>query len=160
MSKFYNCLFLVLIAFILQTGCVFPGGCGTYGYSSSYSSELILDEPFEPINLAVEDTIILRPSQNLHIDYTYTGNPDCENSEDYVSGPDDLTTDVLKDSIANAKVFTNGQDQWGESEKKVQIIGKRTGNTSLSLKVHWRVEGNDRFYDVDSTFVIGITVQE
>lgn len=158
MKKFNNCILLVLTIFVLQTGCVFPSGCGTFGYSSSYSSELIIDEPFETINLAVEDTVVLRPSRQLHIDYKYTGNPDCDNTEDYVSGPDKLTAEVLKDSIAIVNVFTEGQDPWGGNEEKVEIIGQNAGDTSLSLKIHWTVEGNEYYHDVDSTLVIGLSV--
>jgi hypothetical protein len=158
--KLYNFLLLLLPLALLQTGCVFPTGCGLFGYSSSYRGELILDDPFEPARVNVKDTLIIRPSNHLHIDYTYTGNPDCENAQDYVSGPDMVTANVQEDSLATVNVFTEGRDEWGGNEEKVQIIGEEVGKTSLLLTIHWTVEGNQYYQDIDSTFTVGLTIQD
>lgn len=155
--------FLILISIpFLLSGCVFIfGGCGTFGATSTYDDEFIIDQAFEPIQVAESDTLILRPGTHIHINYTYTGSSKCD-GEDYQDGPSDVHPTVQNDTLAAADEFYNYDSEpiWSGTEMKVRIIGKAVGQTTLNLEIMWSVETRDYYLDKSKNFEVGLTITD
>jgi hypothetical protein len=145
------------------SGCslFFPSGCGLFGATTSYRGDFVLDKEFTPLEVQVGDTLVLRPARHSHINYTYTGSSSCD-GKDYKDGPGYIHPNVQNDSLATAKEFYDGPDPVWEngSEMKVRIIGKAEGSTKLDLRITWLVEGQMDTIELDSSFVIALTVIE
>lgn len=142
----------LIIVSIFITGC-FKLSCGLFGATTTYDTKLIIDRPFESLSVSVGDTLIFRPEQFVHVEFYYTGSPNCDDS-DYKDAPYFYPV-VENDSLATAKAFYEGESKWQGSERKIRIIGLETGSTYLNLRTEWYEQGTtddiirEQYFDIE-----------
>lgn len=142
--KITSIISLFLLSSLLA-GCI-PDSCGMFGSGPSHADKLVFDRPFEPLTVAIGDTLILRPETYVHVKYTYTGSSNCD-GEDFKDAPNRFSPTVLDDSLATATSFADRDSEplWSRSENKIKIIGKQAGQTQLDLLAEWPVLSDEIF---------------
>lgn len=153
---FISCAFIVLT---LQS-CDFSfGGCGTYGSTTEYNQEFVLDKEFIPLTVQIGDTLIFRPAEYSHINYTVSKDSPCD-GEDYKWSPYYIEPEIADESLADVfKIFEREyiDGSYNTKEVKVGIIGKTTGNTILELTIDWYPKGY-RTNKTGKTFSIDLEI--
>lgn len=150
MKKLFVPILLLICLYI--SGC-FKDTCGLFGATTTYDTELIIDKPFEQLSVSVGDTLIFQPEQFVHVEFYYTGSPNC-NASDYKDAPRFYPT-VENDSLATSKAFYEGESKWQGSEMKIRIVGLDKGSTFLNLRAEWSEKGNtddiirEQYFDIE-----------
>lgn len=116
--------------------CFLCSGCDLqcFGPNYGYSSELEVEQPFQPIRVAANDSTEFIPYKNLEVFYFYTDSDGC--GDDYHENPSGLSLSFQTDSIASYSGYWSGGSH-GKGDFHYVIHGIKPGNTIIDLEVSW-----------------------
>lgn len=148
------------IAVALLMCAVVAGCCGIYGSYPEYIVTHKTVQPFQPLQVAIGDTLSFYPEDYMYVDFKYVEASNGCGGGDHTKSPS-FSARLVADSLARLHHDVDGTSRWrrGDYRIVIRLVGLKSGSSTLKLEARWSQPSNadaieyERRYDIQFTVI-------